>query len=514
MMQKVKWTHGRAGSLAIRPRSGEPFGEVVKMRQKVAKIVLLLVFVLASSFNTSLFDNQKAHASSTVKIANPNYTFEFGNGSIFEAYDASASIAPNIVITRIKYTATVTRKGEIDGFLTLGTYGYLNAGYYYDGIQMPLPASGTRTYEIQFDPNDSWGKKRVVCVSPSGWSGKLGTSYRVTISEIEYIEYKLDGVELQITPDRNVAVVVKSNSPVKLGFKVKNRITGKKLSGTLNGVSASVVDDSVMPEKYYTYDVYIGIGYTYYPIDDYYPGYIEPYQAVYVGAFTVKVPSDATYAKEAAEAAQQAAQGAQQAAQQAQQAAQQAASGVNYIQNNILSTSAGVVQDSQGTVLMEARLAKIKADQAVTAIGNVESKVDNIQNKVGNIESQLSDVQNQISSQLSAVQNQLNQVNNNIANAMPPILMKVKGYNGATATKTSSIRLVLEYANANKYRYRLNGGGWSAWQAIPSDGVVTISGLTSPGVYTIQIEIRNEPAGYAGTAPLPAATGSFTAYRL
>jgi len=351
---------------------------------------------------------------------------------------------------------------------------------------------GTKTYEIQVDPEDIHALEFgfSVLISDGQWvcdsTGYYDTGFNIT-AEIEYT-YRVfqPTVDLRLNEDKHVVINVAIPSRYKI--LVDNVSNGTHLVG--NGGN-DIVDMSVTPGQTYFYKVVVQSAY----------GSMQ----IYYGK--ILVPSDAYEAKIAA-------QQAQQAAQQAQQAAQQAASGVNYIQNNILSTSAGVVQDSQGTVLMEARLAKIKADQAVTAIGNVENKVDNIQNKVGNIESQLSDVQNQISSQLSAVQNQLNQVNNNIANAMPPILMKVKGYNGATATKTSSIRLVLEYANANKYRYRLNGGSWSAWQAIPSDGVVTVSGLTSPGVYTIQIEIRNEPAGYAGTAPLPAATGSFTVYRL
>lgn len=215
---------------------------------------------------------------------------------------------------------------------------------------------------------------------------------------------------------------------------------------------------------------------------------------------TVEEARDAAIqARDNTQAAVDAARSAQTAAQQAQQAAQQAVNGVNYIQNNILSTSAGVVQDNQGTVLMEARLAKIKAMEAASAIANVQNKVDSIEA-----------AQNQISSQLSAVQNQIT----NVINYLPPSLTRIKGYNGATATRTGSIRLVLECSNANEYRVKLNDGGWSGWQPIPADRTITVGGLSVPGMHTIHVEVRNKPAGYDGTSPLPTAYGSFTAYRL
>ncbi|GIM48530.1 hypothetical protein DNHGIG_40790 [Collibacillus ludicampi] len=213
--------------------------------------------------------------------------------------------------------------------------------------------------------------------------------------------------------------------------------------------------------------------------------------------------SAAQGAQTAAQAAQSAAQNAQSAAQAAQTASQNALNNTNTIINSYLSTSAGVVQDSSGTVLTAARAAQAAAQNAVTGIQNA-------QNSLSNLSSKIDANQNALTNQLNSLQTAVTNNFNNLAQYLTPNLKKVSGYNGATATSGSSIRVVLDYSNATDYRYAVDGN-WSAWTSLAgysSTGYITVP-LSSPGAHTITVQIRN---GNGANAPTDSA--SMTAFKL
>lgn len=169
-------------------------------------------------------------------------------------------------------------------------------------------------------------------------------------------------------------------------------------------------------------------------------------------------------ARDAAIQARDNTQAAVDAARQAQQAAEE----VNTIVNSTLTVNAGVVQDANGTVLSAARAAQQAAQQA-------NSKLDNITNT-------------------------LNQVQNNIQNInqyLPPTLHKISGLNGANATSSGSLRVVIDASNATQYRYKIDSGGWSSWLPF-SDNVVTVP--IPRGVHTLTIQVANGPVGTPGPA--------------
>jgi flagellin-like hook-associated protein FlgL len=194
------------------------------------------------------------------------------------------------------------------------------------------------------------------------------------------------------------------------------------------------------------------------------------------------------YAQQAATNAQQAATAANNTmsyAQQAQQAAinaQNAANQVNTIVNSTLTTAAGVVQDSSGTVLTAARAAQAAAQNAVTGISNISSKIDANQNALTN---QLNNLQNTVTNNF-----------NNLSQFLTPSLKKISGFNGATATSGTSIRLILDYSNATDYRYSIDGGAWSLWNPLTGNQISVPLG--SPGAHTITVQVRN---GSSPTCP-------------
>jgi hypothetical protein len=186
-------------------------------------------------------------------------------------------------------------------------------------------------------------------------------------------------------------------------------------------------------------------------------------------------------AANAAQGAQTAAQNAQSAAQAAQTAAQNALNNTNTIINSYLSTNAGVVQDSSGTVLTAARAAQANAQNAYNAANQADADIKNAQSALSN---QLNNMQNTI---------------NNIQTLLPPTLKKISGYNGATATSSTTFKVTLDYTNATDYRVAVDGNwsGWSSLSAYQILGYIPVT-LPSPGMHQITVQIRN---GSGSTAP-------------
>lgn len=162
------------------------------------------------------------------------------------------------------------------------------------------------------------------------------------------------------------------------------------------------------------------------------------------------------------------------------QAAYDAASAANtnaynaYLAANAAKSSADTVAarvwdstegKSAATLAKEAR---DKANQALTEISNVKSIVASIQSSVG------------------------------------PQILKVRGLNGATATRTNTFTVTVEAANATEFRARVDGGSWSAWTPVSTP--IALAGFDAYGAHTIYVEVRNASGATA--------TGQMTAFRL
>lgn len=91
-----------------------------------------------------------------------------------------------------------------------------------------------------------------------------------------------------------------------------------------------------------------------------------------------------------------------------------------------------------------------------------------------------------------------------VVDPVPPVIFKLRGMNGATASTSSSAILELEAGDnlpyALEYRFRVNGGAWSAWNPLDGD-TFSVSGLVS-GANRIVVEVRD----VAGNTSRSAAT--------
>lgn len=312
---------------------------------------------------------------------------------------------------------------------------------------------GTKTYEIQVDPEDIHALEFgfSVLISDGQWvcdsTGYYDTGFNIT-AEIEYT-YRVfqPTVDLRLNEDKHVVINVAIPSRYKI--LVDNVSNGTHL---VDNGGNDIVDMSVTPGQTYFYKVVVQSAY----------GSTQ----IYYGK--ILVPSDAYEAKIAAEEAKNAANQAREATEQ-----------INTIINNTLTVNAGVVQDANGTVLTAARAAQMAAQQA-------NSKLDNISNALNQMESN--------------IQNGIQQVQNNIQNIMqnmPPVLNRISGLNGANATSSGTLQVIVDASNVTQYRYRIDNGGWSAWLPF-SDNVVTVP--IPRGVHTLTIQVANGPVGTPGPA--------------
>jgi len=186
------------------------------------------------------------------------------------------------------------------------------------------------------------------------------------------------------------------------------------------------------------------------------------------------VAADQETVEEARDAAIQARDNTQAAVDAARQA-QQAAEEVNTIVNSTLTVSAGVVQDANGTVLTAARAAQMAAQAN-------SQKLDNISNALNQVQNNIQQVQQSVQ---------------NITQNMPPVLNRISGLNGANATSSGTLQVIVDASNVTQYRYRIDNGGWSAWLPF-SDNVVTVP--IPRGVHTLTIQVANGPVGTPGPA--------------
>lgn len=311
------------------------------------KCITVLLIVLLCQLNIPAI----AYAGQTEHVLTNPISGSCGyDGSTANYFDASLMpLVPDGMnaITKIygryKWTGNAP---SVHGSLTLthgmglSNNGYQPYGNYSDPIELVYFHTSTHNkdtwyyFTATFDPLQGEGVGlRKIRNFIDGMEHRSFYLY-VEILEVRYITYTYEDVHVEITPDRYVSLhaTLGTNLPgVYSGWR--NLTDGRNVSGT---------DTLVVAEKTYYYRFYSNLGqqagtsnYTDYPV--FYD-------------VSIKVPSDATYAMEAA-------QNAEQQAVAAALASQQAFGDVNYIRNNILSCDAGIIQDDAGSVLTAARQA-------------------------------------------------------------------------------------------------------------------------------------------------------------
>lgn len=134
---------------------------------------------------------------------------------------------------------------------------------------------------------------------------------------------------------------------------------------------------------------------------------------------------------------------------------------------------ARLAKEAALTASLEAKQAKEKTNEAIDLINSLDTK---------------------FSAQLNIIQEQ-----------MQPVILSVKTTNGATATTSDSINIVVTAINASQYRYRVNNGAYSDWQA---SAIMNISSLV-PGVNVIEVQAINSLEEGA-----PISSGFITLFRL
>ncbi|MBC7106525.1 MAG: hypothetical protein H5T97_11330, partial [Firmicutes bacterium] len=80
-----------------------------------------------------------------------------------------------------------------------------------------------------------------------------------------------------------------------------------------------------------------------------------------------------------------------------------------------------------------------------------------------------------------------------VVDPVPPTITRLRGSNGATATRTSSVMLEIGVTDnlpgTLQYRYQVNGGTWSSWTSL-SGSTIFVSGL-STGANRITMEVKD-----------------------
>mgnify|MGYP002402625480 CR=1 FL=1 len=154
--------------------------------------------------------------------------------------------------------------------------------------------------------------------------------------------------------------------------------------------------------------------------------------------------------------------------------------------------------------LSSAEKAKLAAEQALNAVNeiknttlNFDSRLKTIEDQMGNFltldqaQAYFNDLKQNLESSFDQKISNLNQQIQNIQQVvnskLPPVLNNVSGLNGANATSSGSLQVVIDASNASVYRYRIDNGSWSAWQ--PYEETVSIP--IPRGVHTLTIQVAN-----------------------
>jgi hypothetical protein len=361
-----------------------------------------------------------------------------------------------------------------------------------------------------------------------GIRGESYTNYgvEVTINTIEYLSYPMN-VDVKLTPEKYVELRITSPGGFYSIPKIKTRVEaisdGNRLLPGSNAGASTYTDTSVNIGRTYKYRVYAGA------TDDTYRG------LSILGDYSILVPSPMDETKEIAEQARDAAREASQNASLANQNAynawqaaldtkKQVIQSESNINNKLDTMETNLKNDFNNRIsLAENNITKKLGDVETNLKTDITNMGTNINNKLGDMESSL---KTDITNLGSDINSKLANINTSIVNmqsSSPPTLIKVAGYNKATATKNSTFKVSMTYSGANEYRWKLDGGDWSSWtnlKAHDESGYFTASGVNGAGTHTVMVEIRqastvNDPAtGKPTPAYSPVAKGQFSFFKL
>jgi len=123
-----------------------------------------------------------------------------------------------------------------------------------------------------------------------------------------------------------------------------------------------------------------------------------------------------------------------------------------------------------------AEAARSMAQAASEAAAEARDKAWEVYDLVNNLD---------IGNRFNSIENRL--INIEQGQAYPPTIKSVKGLNNATATRTSTIQVIINATGATEYRASIVQGS-GEWQ---TDNVITVTDL-KPGANTIYVEIKND----------------------
>jgi hypothetical protein len=232
---------------------------------------------------------------------------------------------------------------------------------------------------------------------------------------------------------------------------------------------------------------------------------------------TAQAAADNAYA--ANQAAQAAVSYAQNASTQASNASSYASQALNWLNGTWCGYNLGTVGQNATNAMNNSATANnylTNGSYGLNAINtnvtNIQSGVNSLQTSTNNIQTGVNNLQttaNNIQTSVSNIQTSVN----NITSVMPPTLNKVTGYNGATATSSTSFNVSLDYTNADEYSYKIDSGAWSTWSSLSghdSLGYLTVQGFSGTGMHTVYIQIRNNVSGQIS----PVAKGKVVVFKL
>jgi len=180
-------------------------------------------------------------------------------------------------------------------------------------------------------------------------------------------------------------------------------------------------------------------------------------------------------------------------------------------------SASAVITYSRASGMSELNEIKNSINTVSTKLNNMDTKVTSTQTTANNVLTQI----NNTTYGLSALNTKINELKNNSATktditnlqktinslqeTMAPIIISIKGRNGATATTSTTISVDVTASNATHYRAGVNGN-YTTWQESPNIDRIL---LPNSGVNTIEVQARR---GISEEAPIT--KGYLTVFRL
>lgn len=89
-----------------------------------------------------------------------------------------------------------------------------------------------------------------------------------------------------------------------------------------------------------------------------------------------------------------------------------------------------------------------------------------------------------------------------LIDSQPPVISKLRGYNGLTATSSTSVNLEIQASDnlpgALQYQYQVNGGAFSSWANLSSN-TISVSGLAN-GANNINVNVKDQAGNIASAS--------------